>query len=69
MPSFAGIHARERRPLAATPLHHKHAINNATEFQTTAQIPNALLTPRKWASGHLHSCREPLNSLQVGVAA
>jgi len=56
---IASIHTGERRPLAATSLHHKHAINNGSEFPTTAQIPKALHTPRKSALGHLHRYLDP----------
>lgn len=43
MPSFAGIHAGERPPLARPPLRHKHEPKPGGEFQTKPSDPQ---TPR-----------------------
>jgi len=58
VPSFAGIHAGERPPLADTPLRHKHG-RNGYSFLSPQSDHERLLQADSQQPANLHPCREP----------
>ena len=62
-PGFAGVHAGERQPRAATPLHHKHGQERHQQSRATYRTPltstKPLLSPLNRRPSHLRSSTEP----------